>query len=163
MSNRRDFFASLGGLVKKQKKEQFFPYAPFFDASKAYLCASCEKQTCVNSCPEGIIKRSEKEPPKLDFSLRGCTMCGDCAASCEQKVFDAAYAAKIGAVIEIDAASCLAWHDTICKSCFDPCLDKAIDFLGLFYPSINPKKCTACGFCVGVCPANAITIKRSLA
>lgn len=163
MQSRRSFFASFGGLVKKQKEERFFPYAPFFDESKAYLCATCDNATCVASCPENIIKRDEKEPPKLDFSTRGCTMCGDCAVSCSQKVFDSDNDAKIHATVEIDAASCMAWHNTICKSCFDPCLDKAIDFSGFFYPTINPEKCTACGFCIGVCPADAVMVKRSLA
>jgi ferredoxin-type protein NapF len=162
MSSRRDFFSSLRGLVKKEKQEEAFaPFAPFFDTAKMDACKTCETPSCVASCLDGVIKREDAQPPKLDFSLRGCSFCGDCAVSCDKDVFKESNDAKIYASIEIDAASCMAWHNTICKSCFDPCLDKAIDFLGLFYPSINPKKCTACGFCIGVCPANAITIKRS--
>ena len=163
MTSRRDFFAHFGGLAKQKKEEErFFPSAPFFDASKADICVVCENPTCVASCPEEIIKKGDKEPPKLDFSKRGCTFCADCASSCSDGVFAPTNSSGISALIEIDPSGCLAWHNTICKSCFDPCLDNAIDFSGLFYPSIIPEKCTACGFCIGVCPANAITLKRSL-
>jgi len=162
MSSRRDFFSSIGGLLKKESQEEVFaPFAPFFDSAKADSCKTCDTPNCVTSCPENIITREENKPPVLSFQMRGCTFCADCAASCDKGIFQTSNDSKIHASIQIDAANCMAWHNTICKSCFDPCLDKAIDFLGLFYPSINPEKCTACGFCVGVCPANAITIKRS--
>ncbi len=162
MTSRRDFFGSIAGLGKQKKRgERFFPYAPFFDESQVGKCELCENPTCIASCPEEIIKKSEKEPPILDFSKRGCTFCEECATSCLQTVFNTSNSKRIDAMLEISPSECLAWHNTICKSCFDPCLDRAIDFSGLFYPSINPEKCTACGFCVGVCPANAITVKRS--
>ncbi len=162
MASRRDFFSSFARLVKKKEQEEAFaPFAPYFDHSKADICKQCDSNACVKSCQEGIIKRKFNEPPRLDFSVRGCTFCGDCAISCDKGVFNTSNPQKIYAFIEIDASSCMAWHNTICKSCFDPCLERAIDFLGLFYPSINPQKCTACGFCIGVCPANAIIIKRS--
>lgn len=160
MASRRDFFASLGGLIKKEgTKEAFAPFAPFFDSSKIQYCQNCDAKSCFSSCPEGVIKISKDGVPRLDFSSRGCTFCQECATSCEFGVFSTENKKSIKAIISIDEASCMAWHNTICKSCFDPCTDKAIDFLGLFYPSINPQKCTACGFCVGVCPANAITVK----
>lgn len=162
MTSRRDFFGSIAGLGKAKKEEGcFFPYAPFFNAELAETCKECENPTCTASCPEEIIKKSEKEPPILDFSKRGCTFCEECATSCLQNVFNTSNSKQIGAVLEINPSECLAWHNTICKSCFDPCPQKAIDFSGLFYPAINTEKCTACGFCVGICPANAITVKRS--
>ncbi|MDD3466363.1 MAG: 4Fe-4S binding protein [Campylobacterales bacterium] len=162
MTNRRDFFGRVVGIVRhKKEEERFFPFAPFFDASKTDVCKTCENPTCVSSCPEGIIFKNEQEAPRIDFSKRGCTFCKDCASSCIQNIFSTSNKATIDAAIEIDPSGCLAWHNTICKSCFDPCLERAIDFSGLFYPSIIPEKCTACGFCISVCPADAIKIKRS--
>jgi len=38
-------------------------------------------------------------------------------------------------------------------------LDNAIEFLGLFKPSINDN-CTSCGFCISYCPTNAIILKE---
>jgi len=162
MSSRRDFFGSLMKIAKKEeKKEAFAPFPPFFDPSKAQSCLACESIDCVSSCPEGVIKISGYKMPRLDFSLRGCTLCADCASSCKSEVFSPQNSAKICAKLEIDVRSCLAWHKTICKSCFDPCLDRAIDFAGLFYPQIKADKCTACGFCIKVCPVGAISIKEA--
>ena len=44
-------------------------------------------------------------------------------------------------------------------SCKDPCVDNAIDFQGLFNPTIDLTKCTSCGFCVSVCPTDAIKLE----
>lgn len=163
MSGRRDFLSSFGGLVKKNKKEEAFaPLPPFFDGSKSSVCLDCKEAKCIASCDEGIIKKEEGGVPYLDFSRRGCTFCADCASSCPSGVFSLEHDKNIKAVFEIDVSSCMAWHNTICKSCFDPCLERAIEFCGLFYPSVSPQTCIACGFCVGVCPANAIKITREL-
>lgn len=162
MASRRDFFGRIAGIGRQKKEEEpSFAFAPFFDTSKAGICVSCENPTCVASCPEDIIKKVNGEPPKLDFAKRGCTFCADCASSCKDGVFSPSNPKTIDIDIEIDPSRCLAWHNTICKSCFDPCLERAIDFSGLFYPSIIPEKCTACGFCIAVCPADAIKLKRS--
>lgn len=47
----------------------------------------------------------------------------------------------------------------MCFSCKDPCLDDAIEFLGMFRPEIVTDKCTSCGFCLRACPTSAIEIK----
>ncbi len=44
----------------------------------------------------------------------------------------------------------------MCFSCKDPCLSNAIEFLGMFRPSIKADLCTGCGFCVSVCPTQAV-------
>ena len=47
----------------------------------------------------------------------------------------------------------------MCFSCKDPCLDDAIQFLGMFRPEIDENLCTSCGFCLKVCPTDAITLE----
>ena len=94
---------------------------------------------------------------KLDFTSSGCTQCDECANVCPNAVLKLEYKKHINAKIEIDVLSCLAWNQTMCFSCKDPCLDDAIDFLGMFRPSIN-SSCTSCGFCIKTCPTNAIKI-----
>ncbi len=47
----------------------------------------------------------------------------------------------------------------MCFSCKDPCLDDAIEFIGMFRPEIIDDKCTSCGFCIKACPTQAIEIK----
>jgi ferredoxin-type protein NapF len=56
----------------------------------------------------------------------------------------------------------MSWNNTMCFSCKDPCLEDAIFFNAMFKPIINENKCTNCGFCVSVCPSNAIFIKKIL-
>ena len=65
---------------------------------------------------------------------------------------------KIDSIISINKSNCVSWHHTMCFSCQDPCLDKAIDFKAMFMPEINDK-CTSCGFCISRCPTDAIDIK----
>ena len=60
--------------------------------------------------------------------------------------------------LDIDLIKCLSWNQTMCFSCKDPCLDNAIKFLAMFRPEINTDNCTSCGFCIKVCPTDAITI-----
>lgn len=162
MADRREFFASIGGVFRKEggQKEPYAPPPPFFDPQKADICKECETSPCVSSCEEGIIKKEGGKPPVLDFSNRGCSFCPSCAFSCEKGVFAIDNSAKINALVEIDPLKCLAYNGVICKSCFDPCHERAIDFSGLFYPIINAEKCSACGFCIGVCPTKAIIVKR---
>jgi len=63
------------------------------------------------------------------------------------------------AKVEIDILKCLSWNKTMCFSCKEPCLEDAINFIGLFRPMLDESQCTRCGYCIGVCPTQAITIK----
>ena len=92
-----------------------------------------------------------------NFSNSGCTYCDLCAISCQNGVLNIEDKKQIEAKIEIDILTCLSWQNTMCFSCKDPCLENAIDFLGMFRPTIN-QNCTSCGFCIKVCPTNAIKI-----
>lgn len=160
MQSRRGFFSSLVSLAQGKKgEEEFFPYLPGFISEKMDHCRVCETSACQNVCEEGIVFRSENGLPKLDFSKRGCTFCGECAHSCESDCFAAEPVKKLDALAEIGILACLAWNNVICRSCGDVCNDKAISFTGMFNPQINPSLCTGCGFCIGVCPGYAIEIR----
>jgi ferredoxin-type protein NapF len=101
---------------------------------------------------------SEDGTPKLDLSVSGCTFCDDCAIACEFDVLQVEAMQKIDAKIEINVLECMSWHQTMCFSCKDPCAEKAIEFLGMFRPTINEEKCTNCGLCMHTCPVQAIKI-----
>lgn len=94
----------------------------------------------------------EDKTPHIDFSKGGCTYCGECAKACEYGVLLEDSEEKIPVKVEIDMIKCLSWHNTMCFSCKDPCLDDAIEFLGMFRPSIVEDKCTSCGFLLECMP-----------
>lgn len=159
MESRRGFFASLASLVQPKEDKPFYPLLPGFLAEKAQLCLSCETSACKNVCEEDIVIRIDRSTPYLDLSHRGCTFCSECQKACTSDCFIAEPVIRLDAVVEIGILSCLAWNKTICRSCADVCNEKAIQFTGMFNPEIDPSACTACGFCIGVCPAYTITIR----
>ena len=158
---RRELFSSLASsFTKKDKQEKVLrpPYYSKEEDESFFLtnCINCEG-LCGKVCEENIIIIQEDSTPKLDFSVNGCTYCDECARICPNNVLKIEDKRYIDAKIEIDILSCLSWNQTMCFSCKDPCLDDAINFLAMFRPSIN-EHCTSCGFCIKVCPTNAIKI-----
>jgi len=162
---RRELFNSFTSSFRSDSKDEVKEsiirppyYAELEDFSK--LCVACEDKSCVSVCEEDIIFIMDDGTPKLDLTTStGCTFCDECAIACEPDVLQVDKMRKIDALIEIDILKCLSWHQTMCFSCKEPCLENAIDFLGMFRPTIDQNKCTSCGFCVYRCPSNAITIK----
>ncbi|MFZ2969179.1 MAG: 4Fe-4S binding protein [Sulfuricurvum sp.] len=160
MDSRRGFFTSLVALAMGggKKKKPFHPFLPGFITENSDNCLSCTTSACKKVCEEGIIVHEDARIPYLDFSRRGCTFCGECITACESDCFVAEPITSLKAEVKIGILSCLAWNKTICRSCADVCNDKAIQFTGLWNPEIDSNACTACGFCVGVCPAFTITL-----
>ena len=156
---RRELFSSLSSSFKKDERQEKIIRPPYYNETSDFLtdCQTCNNE-CVNACDLNIILIQEDSTPKLDFSNTGCTYCDDCANACPTDVLDIKNKKNIDAVITIDILQCLSWNQTMCFSCKDPCIDDAIDFIGMFRPEINDK-CTSCGFCISVCPTNAIKIK----
>ena len=155
---RRELFSSLASSFKKEDKQELIIRPPYFNDEALFLedCIKCEG-LCAPVCETNIIVIQEDKTPKLDFSNNGCTFCDECANVCPGEVLKPEYQKNIDVKVSINVLKCLAWNQTMCFSCKDPCLDNAIDFLGMFRPEINDK-CTSCGFCLKVCPADAIEI-----
>ena len=164
-SSKREAFASFSTLLGRGKKETKPsiirpPYAQnkaLFDT----VCLTCKDTPCVNVCEEEIIFLDENHTPCLLFTKRGCSFCEECAKVCPHEVLHVKPEEKavIDAVVKIDVGHCIAWNGTICNSCSDVCLVKAIKFFGMFRPMVEMDKCNGCGFCYSVCPTNAIVIK----
>ena len=153
---RREFFTALIRPIHKEEEPKTLLRPPyFFDEEDFEKCSECEDKACVEACEEDMIVLEEGKP-SLDFSESGCTFCDECAKACKLDVLNLE-AKRLLPKLAIDMLGCLAWQKTICSMCKDVCLDNAIDFAGLFNPEINDR-CTGCGFCVGVCPTNAIKI-----
>ena len=160
MIKRRELFSSLASFGKRGR-ESFDIRPPYVKDSDSFskLCIECDG-ICATVCEENIIVIKEDKTPILDFKKSGCTYCDECAKACEFGVLEIEFKKNINAKITIDMLECMSWHKTICFSCKDVCLDNAIDYLGLFRPEIDTQKCTSCGFCVGVCPCEAIKVEK---
>ncbi len=161
---RRGIFASLSSAFKGEKRESQTPIRPPYNSDPALflrLCPECIDKPCAGVCEEEIIEIEQDGTPKLSFSNRGCTFCDACLEACEAGVLSDKTINSINVEVQIDVLKCMAWHQSICSSCKDPCLEDAISFLGLFRPEIVSDRCTGCGWCIHVCPSNAINIVSS--
>ena len=156
--SRRDIFtafsSSRGEVVEAKVR---LPYCDDLSLFQKH-CTTCEDKPCVDVCEQEIIKIDEQGIPYLVFVDKGCTFCDDCIKPCPEDFLDADLP-RIQGKIELNILKCLAWNQVMCFSCKDPCIDDAINFLGLFRPEIDLEKCTNCGYCIGVCPVDAITIE----
>jgi ferredoxin-type protein NapF len=157
---RRDFFKSLKKTFKKNEENRpLIIRPPYFQDEILFEqeCINCDGK-CADACEENIIFM-ENKTPIIKFDARGCTYCDECAKVCERGVLKTEYKKNINVIIEIEVHKCLSWSKTMCFACKDPCLENAIDFAGIYFPEINQDKCTSCGFCIGVCPTNAIKLR----
>ena len=164
-AQKREAFASFSTLLGRGKKETRSlvirpPYAHNKELFNT-ICLTCKDTPCVGACEEEIIFLDENHTPCLLFTKSGCTFCEECAKACPHEVLHVKpeSEAKIDVNVKIDMGKCIAWNGTICNSCGDACVPKAIKFFGMFRPIVEMDKCTGCGFCYGVCPANAVLIK----
>lgn len=158
MNKRRELFSSLAFGKKGQGSIEARP--PYFIDEEIFSeCIKCDGK-CEKICEENIIVIKEDGSPVLDFTKGGCTYCDKCAIECEYGVLNIENKKLINAKFEIDMLKCLSWQKTMCFSCKEVCLDNSIEFLGLFRAEIDYEKCTNCGFCVKVCPTEAIKVKQ---
>jgi ferredoxin-type protein NapF len=126
------------------------------EATIMAACTGCG--ACVTACPQDIIRLDADTHPAIDFSAKECSFCGRCAEICPEPVFDReGLAFQHVAVIE---AACFAVRGVVCQSCGDICPEAAISFRprigGPAMPVLAGDRCTGCGACIGVCPADAI-------
>ncbi|NLK66151.1 MAG: 4Fe-4S ferredoxin [Campylobacteraceae bacterium] len=139
-----------------RKKEPIYP--PYF--SGKFECLECDSKPCIASCERSLLEFSDGVI-KFSPNEKGCNFCDSCAVACEEvgkNTLNLKFNKAINAKALIDINSCLSWNQTICYNCADVCNFKAIDFFGMFKPTIN-SNCTGCGECIGVCFANSINLK----
>lgn len=129
-------------------------------SSEATIAAACNGcAACITACPQSIIRLDAARRPFIDFSAEECTFCGHCAETCQESVFDRERLAFEHVVMIGEA--CFATRGVVCQSCGDICPEAAISFRlrigGPALPALSGDRCTGCGACIGVCPADAIS------
>ena len=160
---RRELLGSLASKLRgdtPKAEHESILRPPYNNDSSLFHteCQNCEG-LCATACEEEIIIITADKTPILNLLKSGCTYCDDCATVCEPNVLTIENKREINAKITIDKSLCVSWHSVMCFSCKDPCLDDAIAFKSLFQPIIDADKCTACGFCISRCPAEAIEVE----
>ncbi|MDD3343812.1 MAG: ferredoxin-type protein NapF [Sulfurospirillaceae bacterium] len=161
-NTKREAFVSLFSFFgRTQVKTDKVVIRPPYNADErlfAHMCPTCVQTPCVSACPEKIIVIEDDKIPYIVFTQSGCTFCEECAKACPQDVLTlgTTSAIRLEASFKIDTVQCLAWKQTICRSCADVCDAKAIVFFGMLRPLIEIEKCTGCGMCYAPCPTNAI-------
>ena len=163
MASRRDFFKSFAKPLQQTPKDASpLVVRPPYGLSESLFqseCPACESHACVTSCEEKILYIGADGTAQLSFASSGCTFCDACAQACESGVLDllhSPYQEHIAAEFSINIQGCVAHNSVICFSCKEPCIDDAILFNGMFNPVIDMNLCTGCGFCISVCPVDAI-------
>jgi len=152
--SKRNFFRRAISPLKS------FIYPPYFEKKENFLiCIECNDKSCIKACPEKIIQL-ENDIPIIKFGINGCTFCDECAKACELNVLEIENKKeKLNAEIIINPQKCLAFNQTVCFSCQEICEENVIIFTkGMFNPIID-ENCPSCGFCISVCPTNAIEVK----
>jgi len=163
VASRRDFFRSFAKPLQQTTKDASpLVVRPPYGLSESLFqseCPTCESKACVASCEEKILFIGEDGTAQLSFASSGCTFCDACVVACEAGVLSlekSAYTEHIAATFQINTQGCVAHNSVICFSCKEPCIDDAILFNGMFNPVIDMNLCTGCGFCISVCPVDAI-------
>ncbi len=157
---RREIFTSVANTFNKEEKREILR-PPYFknDSDFTNVCIRCQTKDCAKICEEQIIIIQDDATPILNLANSGCTYCDECASACTYDVLKLENKQNINAIFTIDTIKCMSHNNVMCFSCKDPCLDNAIIFDGIFKPVIDENLCTSCGFCVGVCPSDAISIE----
>ena len=159
--SRRQF---LRGQFRRKEESVRPPWA-LPEADFKNTCTQCNK--CIEVCSEKIIVKDEEGFPSINFSLGGCTFCGECIVACKEDAFVAGYKDQKPWNQIVDVSNqCIALQGVACRSCTDSCEEEAISFRlivgGESQPEINKDSCSGCGFCIAICPVNAIKTSKQM-
>lgn len=139
------------------------PVRPPWSSDESINSACVRCGACLDACPQGIIRIGEGGLPAVDFSAGECTFCGACARACPEPVFDRRCHSGFLHVAAI-TDTCLAKSGVHCQSCADACPEAAIVLRprlgGPPVPKVINDRCTGCGACIAMCPAEAVAPAR---
>ena len=151
-----------GVKQQQQRRQQPLGPRPPWHRQVMESCSQCE-QECAASCLPGIISIHTDEhehagTPWLDFSVTGCTLCGDCAEACPSLDSYEKESFRMDN-IQLAKTSCLTWNNIFCMSCLGKCDVRALRLDERRRLILNDSLCTGCGMCIHACPVNALAIQ----
>jgi len=123
------------------------------------LCTRCDE--CINVCPEKIISKGSGGFPVVNFIDSGCELCEDCVEVCQTKALAIRSGNGLAWSHKVKVTEkCLPLQGVICRSCYEACDEEAISFTLVAgktpEPELNLENCNGCGFCIAMCPVDAI-------
>ncbi|RMH45050.1 MAG: ferredoxin-type protein NapF [Gammaproteobacteria bacterium] len=143
------------------------PMRPPWSLPEAQFIEACHRcHACIEACPEGVIVSGDGGFPEVRFDRGGCTFCGMCAQACPSGAIDRQKQATPWHLVASISQDCLAKTGVACESCRDVCDVRAIRFTpklgGWPVPHVDTEACNGCGFCVSVCPVNAVAMTSTI-
>jgi ferredoxin-type protein NapF len=141
------------------------PIRPPWALPEADFIAACTRcGACVPVCPEHVIVIGSGAYPQLDFRHEGCSFCADCVGACTTGALCRGTDSQAPWANKAELTpGCLTLAGIVCRSCGEHCDVGAIHFhlprSGVAYPRIDAAACNGCGACIGVCPAQALTLR----
>lgn len=165
MSTTKSVELSRRGLLRGEISGPRRPVRPPWALVEDEFTRVCDRcHDCVTRCPEEVIRSGSGGFPEMDFSQRGCSLCGECLQACMGKALrgdpqDPTPWSLTARILE----GCLADQGVVCRSCGEACDERAIRFelrVGrAAKPHLDAERCNGCGYCVGVCPSQAIEVR----
>ncbi|HSR35860.1 MAG TPA: 4Fe-4S dicluster domain-containing protein, partial [Desulfurivibrionaceae bacterium] len=131
-------------------------------------CIRCGK--CALVCPHQAIRVAGlldgftiMGTPVIRARQSPCYLCMKCPPVCPSGALDKRVQkreqVRMGTA-RLNRKECLNWQGTFCRSCYDHCplFNEAIIMDAELRPVVQEKKCTGCGVCEHVCPAEPAAI-----
>ena len=150
---------------QRRRQQPLGPCPPWHQQVMEYSSDACNQcgQECVASCSQDIISlhpdgHAHAGRPWLDFSVTGCTLCGDCAEACPSVERYEKESPRMD-ILQLSKASCLTWNNVFCMSCPGKCDVRALQLDERRRLILNDSLCTGCGMCIHACPVNALVIQ----
>ncbi|MEE8364272.1 MAG: ferredoxin-type protein NapF [Gammaproteobacteria bacterium] len=158
--NRADF---LHGVFYENRTTIRPPWAI---AEVDFISACNHCGDCVKCCPTQIIRMGRGQYPVIDFESGECLFCDECLNACHSGAITRTPEALPWSIsARIDEHKCIAFQQVECRSCFDPCENRAIRMQyrinSTAVPIIDASCCNGCGACYSTCPVQAIEMKPS--
>ncbi len=139
---------------------------PGAESEAGFLAACIRCGQCVEACPVealhlgGLAGGVASGSPFVDARAAPCTLCQGhdellCIAACPTTALHPVgdpFEVRMGVAV-IDTERCLAWNDTVCRSCWHACPfpDRAIVLGARTRPEIVDGACVGCGLCDHAC------------
>ena len=133
-------------------------------------CTRCDD--CVKVCPKWAIRKAGVElgagiegTPMILPETNPCWLCKDlpCISACEAGALqpvEGPEAVRMGTV-HVDVGRCYAAAGSICETCQERCpvRPRVVKVSFGQAPNVDVERCTGCGVCAYLCPADAMQIR----